>query len=170
MTTVIHGENLEVNALIERRHALGQDGSDEVWEGDYHVVPPASARHSRVQTELVLELSHRIGANRYYLTVEFNLGQPGDYRVPDLGIHSKDVTDLYVPTAVAVGEVLSPGDATYEKFGFYHSHDVQEILVVDPIERRIECWQRGATQYDESDIFSCAQITGAELTKLIRWP
>jgi hypothetical protein len=98
MTTVIHGEHVEIDALIERRRALGQDGHDEVWEGVYHVVPHASSRHSRVQTELAVELSRRLGENGYWLTVEFNLGDSDNYRVPDLGVHARDVTELYVPT------------------------------------------------------------------------
>jgi Uma2 family endonuclease len=67
-------------------------------------------------------------------------------------------------------EVLSPGDATYDKFEFYHSHQVAEIMVVEPLQRRIECWQRGATGYDESAAFDCAKITASELAALLRWP
>jgi hypothetical protein len=170
MTIVIHGENLEVDALIERRRALGQDGADEVWEGVYHVAPHANARHALIQAELIYALKPRIRWNDYRMTGEFNLGRADDFRVPDLGIHSGVVTDLYLPGAVAVGEVLSPGDATYDKFGFYHARNVQEILVVDPIQRRLECWLRGSEGYHEADTFACARSTVAELTKAIDWP
>ena len=170
MTTVIHGENLEIDALIARRRALGQDGHDEVWEGVYHVVPHASMRHARVQAELMRVLASRMEDPECYVTQEFNLGESGNYRVPDLGVHAHDVTDLYVPTALAVVEVLSANDATYDKFGFYHAHQIAEIMVVDPLQRRIDCWRRAVVGYDESDTFACAGISAAELTKLIRWP
>ena len=32
---------VELEELIARRRALGQDGMDEVWEGEYHVAPHA---------------------------------------------------------------------------------------------------------------------------------
>jgi Uma2 family endonuclease len=170
MTTVIHGENLEVDALIERRRALGQDGHDEIWEGVYHVIPDANMRHVRVQADLMRVLSPRVEARGWYVTQEFNLGDSGDFRVPDLGVHSRDVTDLYVPTAEAVIEVLSPGDQTYQKFGFYHARSVPELIVVDPIQRSVECWGRAAEVHQKSDAFLGADLTAAELTKLIRRP
>jgi hypothetical protein len=170
MTTVIHGENLELEALLERRRALGQDGSDEIWEGVYHVVPHANSRHALVQIEVTSELRRLVKWNGYRVTGEFNLGEPDDFRVPDFGVHSGVVTDLYLPTALAVGEVLSPQDSTYEKFGFYHSRGVQEILVTDPIRRTVQCWLRGPDRYTESDTVECARISTEDLAKLIDWP
>ncbi len=40
MRTVVLGPRPpELQALVERRRALGQDLHDEVWHGDYHVAP-----------------------------------------------------------------------------------------------------------------------------------
>ena len=170
MTTVIHGENLELEALLERRRALGQDGSDEIWEGVYHVVPHASSEHALIQLDLGSELKRLVKWNGYRVTGEFNLGESNNFRVPDLGVHSGPVRGLYLPTAVAVCEVLSPGDATYQKFDFYHSHDVQEILVVDPVQRSMQSWARASEGYRESNMFGCARTSTVDLVKLIEWP
>jgi hypothetical protein len=42
----------EIAEWLKRRQALGQDGLDEVWEGDYHVAPMAHARHGDVGTQV----------------------------------------------------------------------------------------------------------------------
>jgi hypothetical protein len=49
MRTVVLGERPRVlDEFIARRRALGQDVFDEVWDGEYHVVPGPSAEHGRV--------------------------------------------------------------------------------------------------------------------------
>ena len=45
-----------------------------------------------------------------------------------------------------VVEVRSPGDETFDKFDFYHSHQVEEILVADPAERELSLFVRESRQ------------------------
>jgi Uma2 family endonuclease len=44
---------------------------------------------------------------------------------------------VYLPTAALVLEVVSPGDETWEKLGFYAAHGVEELLIVDPQEKAV---------------------------------
>lgn len=67
----------------------------------------------------------------------FNLGEPDDYRVPDGGVFRPGPDAVYVPTAAVVVEIVAPGDKTWEKLGFYGEHGVEELLIVDPQERRV---------------------------------
>jgi len=48
-------------------------------------------------------------------TAAFNPGQPGEFRVPDGGLHPALPTTAYVPTAAAVIEVESPDVETRDK-------------------------------------------------------
>lgn len=42
MRSVVLGERPpELEEFLERRRALGQDGYDEVWEGEHHAAPGA---------------------------------------------------------------------------------------------------------------------------------
>ncbi|MGI8807477.1 MAG: hypothetical protein ACR2KK_06490 [Acidimicrobiales bacterium] len=53
MKTIVVGEPpVEITAFLARRRALGQDLFDEVWEGDYHVVPAPHPRHGQVDSEV----------------------------------------------------------------------------------------------------------------------
>lgn len=137
-----------------------------------------SAAHSRLQVQLVTLLIERLELVDLFLTVGFNLGDANDYRVPDLGIHESDVADLYVSTALAVVEIHGPADLAFAEFGFYHAHGVQEILLVQPAERRVRVWQREqgilaaveGRQFEEGQTLECAGLRCSTLENLIRWP
>jgi Putative restriction endonuclease len=80
---------------------------------------------------LVELLAPRARSAGLTLTLEFNLGGPTSFRVPDLGVHRKPPRDTWFPSAAIVGEVRSPHDESYEKFGFYFDAGVEEILIVE---------------------------------------
>ena len=170
VTTVFLGDHPGATALIERRRELGIDGHDEVWKGVYYVTPHADSRHSVLQAQLVLHLGPRVAARGLRIGVEFNLGEPEDFRVPDLGVHAGPIGDLYLGTALAVAEVLSPHDRSLQKFAFYAAHDVQEVIVVDPEVRSVVCHALVINSYEERPDIACAGITCAELESLISWP
>jgi Putative restriction endonuclease len=171
-TTVILGEHPEVEALIARRRELGLDGRDEVWDGLYYVAPHAGIRHSLIQLRLGGLLDGFAAPLGLSVSVAFNLGVAKDYRIPDLGVHRGSPTDLYVPTAAMVVEVLSADDKTFEKFDFYAAHHVEEILVVDPDQRTIRVWvldgPRG--EYRESSDSALLQVAAVRLESMITWP
>lgn len=139
MKTVVLGSRPpEVEALIEKRRRLGQDSFDEIWQGDYHMVPAPHARHGLLDAQLLRLLGPYADAAGLTATTTFNLGEPDDFRVPDHGFHRVRPDEVFMPTAAIVVEVRSPGDETYEKFGFYADHGVDEIVVLEPDEERLD--------------------------------
>lgn len=139
MKTVVLGSRPpEVEALIEKRRRLGQDSFDEIWQGDYHMVPAPHLRHGRLDAQLIRLLGPYGDAAGLTISTIFNLGEPGDFRVPDHGLHRDGPEAVFMATAAVVVEVRSPGDETYEKFGFYADHGVDEIVVLEPDEERLD--------------------------------
>lgn len=161
----------ELQALIERRQALGIDIFDEVWEGSYHVVPAPDAAHAYLDNVLAVLLHPYAVAAGLVGTGPFNLGRPDDYRVPDRGYHRGQPTGTWVPTAAIVVEIVSPDDETYEKFTFYARHGVDEILVADPSARTVTIWGRASDDgYEESSSSALLGVAAAHLVASIAWP
>lgn len=171
-TLVRDPQPVEFEALLERRRRLGQDLLDEVWEGVYHMNPAPHGRHVHVQQQLAellgpvarqAGLEPRVGI--------FNLGEPGDYRVPDGGLLRPGGDELYYETAALVIEILSPDDDTWEKLPFYAAHHVDELLIVDPQERRVH-WLglRAGGEYGPVELSGLVALGPAELAGRIDWP
>ena len=171
MKTLFLGERpKELEAFLDRRRALGQDGYDEVWEGVYHVAPMAHRWHGYVDGQLGVVLApygRRVGL---LWTTAFNLGDPDDFRVPDGGFHRTLPSTVYVPTAAILVEVVSPDDETWEKFGFYAARGVDEICTAEPLERRLRWWRRDGDLFVDADASSLLGVTVAEVTGKIDWP
>ncbi len=82
MKTVVLGPPPpEIEAFLARRRALGQDTSDEVWEGDYHAVPAPHPWHAYIDRTLGELLAPRARAAGLVGTSQFNLGEKDDFRV-----------------------------------------------------------------------------------------
>jgi len=170
-TVVLGPRPAELEALIARRHAVGIDLFDEMWEGSYHVAPAPSAGHAFLDNVLAVILHPYAQAAGLTGTGPFNLGLPDDYRVPDRGYHRGQPTGTWVPIAAMVVEIISPDDETYEKFGFYAKHGVEEILVADPTARSVTIWRRTPeASYDESPASVLLGISVADLAPQITWP
>jgi hypothetical protein len=87
MKTVIVGDPpAEITSFLARRRALGQDRLDEVWEGDYHVVPAPHFWHGQVDSELAALLRPPAKSAGLVITSQFNLGAVDDYRSPTAAI------------------------------------------------------------------------------------
>jgi Uma2 family endonuclease len=171
MRTVVLGERPRVlDEFIARRQALGQDVFDEVWDGEYHVVPGPSAEHGRVDYELSVLLRSRAQAAGLVGTGPFNLGAREDYRVPDGGFHRGSPRGVYLPTAAIVVEVVSPDDETYLKIDFYASHGVEELIVADPELRAVRIWQLIEGALIETGQSELLGVSAAELMRDIAWP
>jgi cytochrome P450 len=88
--------------------------------------PAPSGRHGDVESQLhvvLRPLAQRAGLR---MRGQFNLGQDGDYRVPDGGLQ-QDATDrVYYATAALVIEIVSPGDESRGKVAFYAARGVEE--------------------------------------------
>lgn len=161
---------VEIVAFLARRRALGQDGFDEVWEGDYHVVPAPDPWHGLVHSALLERLVPLARAAGLHPSSQFNLGEPDDFRVPDGGFHRRQPSGVCIPTAAIVVEVVSPDDETWLKFDFYARHGVEEILVANPRTREIRWFPLAGTTYQEADASTLLGVTAGELMAAIDWP
>ncbi len=156
---------------MDRRHALGIDTFDEVWEGTYRVVPAPDAAHAYIDHVLAVLLHPYAQAAGLVGTGRFNLGGPDNYRVPDRGYHHGRPSGTWVPTAAVVVEIVSPHDETYDKFGFYAARGVEEIIVADPSARSLAIWRRtSGDHYEPTPTSSLLRVDADELVAAISWP
>jgi hypothetical protein len=169
-TVVIGPRPAELEELIRRRHELGQDLFDEVWEGTYRVAPAPHSRHSLVAAELTrVMILPDMGSGLIGLD-PFNLGEPDDYRVPDHGWVREVPDSTYLPTAAIVVGVLSPDDETFDKLPFYAAHGVEEVFVADPMEHRVRIFCLIDGRYEEPGGSALLGVNTAQLEAEIRWP
>lgn len=160
-----------VTEWLERRRALGQDRFDEVWEGEYHVPPMAHARHGDVGMQLAELLNPRARRVRLHPVGAVNIGlSRHDFRVPDLVYIRGRELAVYLPSAAVVVEVVSPGDESYVKFGFYFARGIDEVLIVDPQRKAVEWYGRGAEGFERGGRSKLLDLDEATLHGEIDWP
>lgn len=171
MTTVLLGKPPpEVEAYLARRRELGQDLYDEVWEGIYHVAPAAHPWHGYLDNVLAVLLDPYARRAGVVGTGPVNVGEDGDYRVPDRAYHRSLPSSVWVPTAALVVEVISPDDETWAKFGFYARHRVDEICTAEPRTRDLRWFVRSGDAYDETGRSTVFGVDVADLANRIDWP
>lgn len=91
-------------------------------------------------------------------------------RVPDLAFIRGREHAVYLPTAALVVEVVSPGDESYLKFGFYLARGVDEVLIVDPLGRTVEWYTRGADAFARTGASVLLGLDEAALHGELDWP
>jgi len=170
MTTVVLGHEPVIEAWLADRRAKGLDGRDEVWEGVLHVAPHEHGRNGAVASELQALLRPPARAAGLLAGGSFNLGAPTDFRVPDLGWHRGSPDALYFDTAALVVEVLSPGDESYRKLDFYARHGVEELWIVDPLERSVRMWALQDGVYKERTASALLGLSVADVRDGVAWP
>jgi Uma2 family endonuclease len=169
-TLVMDPQPAEFEALLEHRRQLGLDRHDEMWKGVYHVTPAAGEAHWQLDDHLA-ELLRPLARNAGLLSGgEFNLGEPNDYRVPDRGLHRPVVRGDWRPTAALVVEILSPGDASWEKLPFYAAHDVDEVLIVDPATHSIDWFALHNGEYQPIERSGLIDLSVSDLAEQVDWP
>jgi Uma2 family endonuclease len=90
--------------------------------------------------------------------------------VPDMAVF-RDPDDLvWNPTAAIVVEIVSPGDESRQKLGFYFRVGVEEVLIVDPDARAVDWFGRGRDAFEAADRSTLLGITSTELAAQIDWP
>lgn len=67
-------------------------------------------------------------------------------------------------------EILTPGDETYDKLPFYAAHGVEEVLVVDPPERRLRVLVLAGDHYQDASESTLLTVRAGDLEAAIRWP
>jgi Uma2 family endonuclease len=169
-TLVRDPQPAEFEALLERRRRLGQDLFDEVWEGVLHMNPAPHSRHGRLEWQLAGILAPLAAGAELRALGQFNLGEEGDYRVPDGALVRAGPDAVYLATAALVLEIVSPGDETWEKLGFYAARGVEELLIVDPQERTVSWLGLEAGEYKHLKRSRLIEMGAAELSGRIDWP
>ncbi|MGH2858693.1 MAG: Uma2 family endonuclease [Solirubrobacteraceae bacterium] len=159
-----------LDELLERRRQWGADRHDEVWEGVLHMNPISHWRHAELQAQLLELLRPLARAVGLRAVGPINLGERNDYRVPDGAITEPGPGALYNPTARLVIEILSPGDESWRKLGFYAAHDVSELLIVDPDQRRVHWLALDGAEYRPVERSGVIDLGCAELEAQLEWP
>lgn len=158
-------------ALIVERQVLGLDKRDEMWEGHYVMSPAGSRRHSSLQARTYRALFRLLDGSGFEALLEINIGVRRDFRIPDATVLAPSSTppedEVFIPTAVLVAEVLSPGDDSYRKLGFYYRHDVQEVLLVDGDAGCVRVLVRGEHEFELADRSAVLGVSADELTAMI---
>ena len=160
----------EFEALLDRRRRRGQDLFDEVWEGVLHVNATPPSQHGRLEWQLAGILAPPAASARLRALGQFNLGEEGDYRVPDGALVRPGPDAVYLATAALVLEIVSPGDETWEKLGFYAAHGVEELLIVDPQEQTVSWLGLEAGEYKHLKRSRLIELGANELAARIDWP
>jgi Uma2 family endonuclease len=170
-TLVLDPPAVGLTELLERREALGLDHRDEVWEGVLHMNPPPSYRHERVSSSLHRLLGPYADAARLEIVGTVGIGVKDNNRIPDLTLQRpQDAEPQWQQTAALVIEIVSPNDESYEKFSFYASHEVDEVLIVDPAKRSVEWLGLKDGEYRPVDRSGLIDLGPNELTEQIDWP
>ena len=169
-TLVRDPQPAEFEALLERRRRLGQDLFDEVWEGVLHMNPAPHSQHGRLEWQLAGILAPLAAAADLRALGQFNLGEEGDYRVPDGALVRPGQDAVYLPTAALVLEIVSPGDESWEKLPFYAARGVEEVLIVDPQEKTVSWLGLEGVEYQHLKRSRLIELGASELAELIDWP
>jgi len=130
--------------MLERRCSWGADRHDEVWSGVLHL------DRLRAHADLAQQLGELLSlpARAAGMTVamgECNFGQA------EHEAHELDGA-LRLTSAELVVEIVTPDENSWEKLPFYAAHHVDELVIVDPAERKV-FWlvmdQQGGYQFVE---------------------
>lgn len=169
-TVVLGPRPRELEHLLARRRAQGLDTFDEVWEGAYHMAPAGRANQAYLDDILAVLLHPYARAAGLIGSGPFNLGHNDDYRVPDRGYHRELLDVVYFETAAVVVEIVSPDDETFAKLPFHVAHGVDEVLVVEPIERRARLFVLEGDHYSHAERSALLGVDMASLDQSISWP
>lgn len=160
----------DFEAWLERRRQWGGDRYDELWAGELHVNPLPHGRHTDIQQQVMVRLDPLARAVGLMPLSASNIGAAGDYRCPDGVVVRPGPHRLCYPTAALALEVLSPGDETWDKLGFYAAHGVEELLVVDPHERTVQWLSLVEDEYRPTARSGLIELGPDELAELLDWP
>jgi Uma2 family endonuclease len=171
-TVVLDPPTSGFEKLLERRRRTGLDRLDEVWEGVLHLVPAPIGEHADISQQLAVAFNGPAQAAGLWPTMsEFNLGDSEhDFRVPDGGLHRERLRGVWHHTAALVVEIASPNDESWKKLPFYAAHDVDEVLIVDPRERRIHWLGLRDGDYAPIEHSAVIDLSASELADQIDWP
>lgn len=129
-------------ALIAERRRMGVDGKDEVWDGEYVVMPDPNYEHQSLVKRLLrllCELVEDTGLGEVVLGTNVTDRPDGwrkNFRIPDLSVRlpgnrAENRDTHWLGGLDLVIEIVSPGDRSEQKLGFYASVGTREVLLVE---------------------------------------
>jgi Uma2 family endonuclease len=141
---------------LDERARMGLDRFDEMWKGVLHMVPAPGFLHQKVAVEVIAFLKPMLARRGLETMYETEIHLPGssnsDYRIPDMVFFHADRTEMITPRGLegaplAVLEIRSPDDETYDKFDFWASLGVPELIVLEPVGRKAEVYRLAGSRY-----------------------
>ncbi|HWL45065.1 MAG TPA: Uma2 family endonuclease [Ilumatobacter sp.] len=161
----------ELEALIERRRALGLDTFDEWWEGVYRVVGGPSPEHGLVVARLCALLLGRCDPLGLWVVTPMNVGiDKWDAKVPDIAVTRPDTartSPAYMATAELVVEIMSPREIRGEKLPFYAAWNVKEYLEVDLPNGTVRLLANRDGTWEPIDSSEVIELTVGEVLALV---
>jgi Uma2 family endonuclease len=126
-----------------------------MWEGILHLAPTPYVEHQRILDGLIGLLGARLrAACRGTVVSSINVfRETADYRIPDLTFVAAGREHILHEDGVrgggsdAVIEIRSSEDETYDKFPFYASLGVREVIVIDRDSKRPEVYRLTGAEY-----------------------
>jgi Uma2 family endonuclease len=167
MPTLVTDPKIEAE-LLENRRAWGGDKFDEVWDGVYVMAPLANNEHQELMINLGAAFKNAFAAQpevRVFPGVNVS-DQMDDwkdnYRCPDVavvlpGSRAIDRGTFYFGGPDFVVEIVSDYDRSREKFDFYASVGVRELLLVDR-----KPWQLELYRLDGSELKLVGKSSSAD--------
>ncbi len=163
--------------ILAWRKCTGADRWDEMWEGVLHMAPSSNREHQdlegAMETYLRLRWARPRGARVYH---QINVcppgGWPNNYRIPDLVLLTPerfaiDRNEYFEGAPDVVVELRSPGDASYEKLGFYAALGVLEVWIIQRDSKEPEIYTLQGNDYvlqpADTAGWTRSAVTGIEL-------
>ena len=140
MPTLLVPDAASLDRMVADRRRLGLDAKDEVWDGDYVVMPDPGNEHQLLVGDIRDALNQVVKPLGGRVFPGCNVSDRDDwrtnYRNPDVaaflrgnpaedrGSHWRGGPDLAI-------EVVSPGDRSRDKRDFYAAVGTRELLLID---------------------------------------
>jgi Uma2 family endonuclease len=162
---------------LRRRQRWGVDRQDEVWDGVYMVMPDPNNNHQ----ELILKLTFafvqglvEIPEARIFPGINVSDRQEEwtkNYRCPDAAVYlpgnpAEDRDSHWFGGPDFAVEIVSKGDRSRDKFGFYARAGVRELLYIERRPWALELYRRDGINWILSGRSDTRNSTAVESTLL----
>ena len=155
MPTTLHAPDEQtLEEVIRHRKEQGHDLHDEVWDGEDVIMDVPANPHQKLVRRLGDGLAAFVdeeGGDEVYAGVNVTdqrdrAAWKSNYRIPDVAVFLagnpvEDRHSHYLGGPDLAVEVISRGDRTREKFGFYAAVGTRELLVVEEDYERWELYR-----------------------------
>jgi Uma2 family endonuclease len=158
MTVMIQDRDI-ARKFIQQRRESGNDRWDEVWDGVYVLMPNPNVEHQDLATGLAAIFRTLFDWSKNGKTYQgVNVSNQSEdwtrnYRCPDVAVYLSG-TPAALRGAYMLGgpdfavEIISPEDRSRQKFDFYASVGVRELLLVDREPWALELYRRRETEWE----------------------